>query len=260
MATIKKETVKRARDRSKKSTVKETVIPVVKKPDVKIESVMAKHVFTPEEKEQLFKRGYDAKKEIESINANLTSIKKTYGANIEAQELIETECFRKYSEGSEMRQTPAVIVFNYPIDNRKTAYRYDESQEDGRGELIEETDMSAADKERDLFERKPHEAPQEGVNAPAPESKGEFSDDQIAKATMIVRQAGKGSTVLLQRLMSIGYSMANRLIGRLEELGVVGPMQPGGERELIPAPDNPVLGEGFKVETLDEKNADEKNS
>jgi DNA segregation ATPase FtsK/SpoIIIE, S-DNA-T family len=63
-------------------------------------------------------------------------------------------------------------------------------------------------------------------------------DALIQQAIAIVRRSQKASASMLQRRLRIGYPRAARLIDELEELGVIGPAQPGGrEREVLWSPD-----------------------
>ena len=49
-----------------------------------------------------------------------------------------------------------------------------------------------------------------------------MGDPLIDEAAKIVSQYDKVSASLLQRKLSIGYARAARLLGQLEELGIVG--------------------------------------
>ena len=60
-------------------------------------------------------------------------------------------------------------------------------------------------------------------------------EDLILAATLLVRQENKASTSLLQRRLKLGYSRAARLMDELEATGVVGPLNEGGVREVLPA-------------------------
>lgn len=59
-------------------------------------------------------------------------------------------------------------------------------------------------------------------------------DPEVQEAIRIVRQNNKASVSLLQRQMSIGYSKAAGLMNALEALGVVGPYNGSGPREVLP--------------------------
>ncbi|MEN4099735.1 MAG: DNA translocase FtsK, partial [Anaerolineaceae bacterium] len=63
-------------------------------------------------------------------------------------------------------------------------------------------------------------------------------DALIQEAIRVVRHTQKASASLLQRRLRVGYPRAARLIDELEELGIIGPAQPGGrEREVLWSPD-----------------------
>lgn len=55
----------------------------------------------------------------------------------------------------------------------------------------------------------------------------EARDDLFDEAVAAVREAGRGSTTLLQRKLRIGYSRASRLVDQLEQAGILGPDQGG---------------------------------
>jgi len=58
-------------------------------------------------------------------------------------------------------------------------------------------------------------------------------EDDIKTATAIVRETGRGSFSTLQRRMKIGYPYADTLIRKLEQMGVLGPINADGMREVI---------------------------
>jgi S-DNA-T family DNA segregation ATPase FtsK/SpoIIIE len=58
-------------------------------------------------------------------------------------------------------------------------------------------------------------------------------DDLVIKAIAIVRETQRASASMLQRRLHIGYPRAARLVDELEELGVVGPAQPGGKERAV---------------------------
>lgn len=59
-------------------------------------------------------------------------------------------------------------------------------------------------------------------------------EDEIEKATEIVRAENKASTSLLQRRMNIGWADAARIMDALEERGIVGPYNGSDPREVLP--------------------------
>ena len=61
-------------------------------------------------------------------------------------------------------------------------------------------------------------------------------DDLFDEAVQAVREAGRGSTTLLQRKLRIGYSRASRLVEQLEQAGILGPDMGGSQgRTLLQA-------------------------
>ncbi len=59
-------------------------------------------------------------------------------------------------------------------------------------------------------------------------------DELIDQAIEVLRTTRRASTSLLQRRLRIGYPRAARLMDQLEEMGLVGPLSPGGkEREVL---------------------------
>jgi S-DNA-T family DNA segregation ATPase FtsK/SpoIIIE len=63
-------------------------------------------------------------------------------------------------------------------------------------------------------------------------------DALIKEAIKIVRRSQKASASMLQRRLRVGYPRAARLIDELEDLGVIGPSQPGGrDREVLWSPE-----------------------
>jgi S-DNA-T family DNA segregation ATPase FtsK/SpoIIIE len=63
-------------------------------------------------------------------------------------------------------------------------------------------------------------------------------DGLIEQAISIVRQSQRASASLLQRRLRIGYPRAARLLDQLEEMGVVGPSQGGGNERDVLASEN----------------------
>ncbi len=59
-------------------------------------------------------------------------------------------------------------------------------------------------------------------------------DPALAEAIDLARRQGRASISMLQRRLRIGYSRAARLIETMEEMGIVGPPEPGsGAREIL---------------------------
>ena len=68
---------------------------------------------------------------------------------------------------------------------------------------------------------------------PKPDADPEMMEDPLyPKAVAAVREKGKASPSMLQRLFCIGFIRADKLITRMEEEGVIGPYQPGGYRKI----------------------------
>jgi len=57
-------------------------------------------------------------------------------------------------------------------------------------------------------------------------------DDLYGEAKRVVTETGKASTSYIQRRLKVGYSRAARLLGMLEEKGVVGPGSGAKPREV----------------------------
>ncbi len=58
-------------------------------------------------------------------------------------------------------------------------------------------------------------------------------DDLLKSAVDIVVRSGIGSTSLLQRKLKVGFARAGRLMDELEKLGMVGPPQQSGRRDVL---------------------------
>lgn len=70
----------------------------------------------------------------------------------------------------------------------------------------------------------------------ADDASEEEEDALLEQALNIVKQQGTASASMLQRRLRIGYNRAARLIEDMERAGMVSPMQPNGNREvLVPA-------------------------
>ena len=76
------------------------------------------------------------------------------------------------------------------------------------------------------------------------QSKAGFAGEEelINQAIEIVSQSQRASVSALQRQLRIGYTKAALLMDRLEERGIVGPMQ-NGEREILAIKIDPGTGE-----------------
>ncbi|MFA7159898.1 MAG: DNA translocase FtsK 4TM domain-containing protein [Kiritimatiellia bacterium] len=58
-------------------------------------------------------------------------------------------------------------------------------------------------------------------------------DDLLQTAIQIIRETRRASVSLLQRRMKIGYNRAGRLMDKLEEQGIVGPVHGSDPREIL---------------------------
>ena len=92
--------------------------------------------------------------------------------------------------------------------------------------------MPVISEEEALADEDPEEDPESDVieneNDEAP------ADDLIAAATLLVRHENKASVSLLQRRLKLGYARAARLMDKLQEAGIVGPIGENGAREVLP--------------------------
>nr|WP_243136550.1 DNA translocase FtsK [Janthinobacterium tructae] len=66
-----------------------------------------------------------------------------------------------------------------------------------------------------------------------PPGDGSTTDPLYDQAVEVVRTQQRASISLVQRHLRIGYNRAARLIETLEQLGVVGAMEPNGHREVL---------------------------
>ena len=67
---------------------------------------------------------------------------------------------------------------------------------------------------------------------PKPEDPEIMEDPLYQKAVAAVREKGKASPSMLQRMFCIGFIRADKMISRMEIEGVIGPYQPGGYRKI----------------------------
>ena len=56
----------------------------------------------------------------------------------------------------------------------------------------------------------------------------EEGDPLVSEAIDLVRREGRASITMLQRKMRLGYPKAAYLIDRMEQMGIVGPVQEAG--------------------------------
>lgn len=60
-----------------------------------------------------------------------------------------------------------------------------------------------------------------------------LEDPLLEQAKKVIVESQQGSVSILQRQLRIGYSRAASLIGKLEELGVVGPFRGSKARDVL---------------------------
>lgn len=102
----------------------------------------------------------------------------------------------------------------------------DEAEDDDEPPIEDDEDLEDED-DGDGEDEDDGEDGEDALDYPA-------DDPEVQEATRIVRQNNKASVSLLQRQMSIGYSKAAGLMNALEALGVVGPYNGSGPREVLP--------------------------
>jgi len=71
-----------------------------------------------------------------------------------------------------------------------------------------------------------------GANAPSGEKKAK-DEEALRSAIQVVVEAGRASTSLLQRKLSMGYATAGRLIVELEDRVVIGPYEGSKPRKVL---------------------------
>jgi S-DNA-T family DNA segregation ATPase FtsK/SpoIIIE len=79
----------------------------------------------------------------------------------------------------------------------------------------------------------PEGEPAAGGNAQAGSGFGGEADPLYDQAVEIVVKNKRASISLVQRHLRIGYNRAARLLEDMEKAGLVSPMQPNGNRELL---------------------------
>ena len=65
---------------------------------------------------------------------------------------------------------------------------------------------------------------------------GDEDDPLYDEAVRIVTETRRASISAVQRRLRIGYNRAARLVEQMERVGIVGPLQPNGSREVLAAP------------------------
>ena len=113
---------------------------------------MMNYRFTGEELIDLGQLAAGYQRTRDEYEAQLTSIKSDYKGKIEGSESNRDGCFRKMTDGYEMRDVQAVVEFNAPKKGRKTLFLLDEDAEDKKGVKIGEEGMTQADLQMTLDE------------------------------------------------------------------------------------------------------------
>jgi hypothetical protein len=101
--------------------------------------------------------------------------------------------------------------------------------------VVNSKNMPVIDEAEAEDEDEPPEDPDDEDDEIDQENEAAPDEDLILAATLLVRQENKASISLLQRRLKLGYSRAARLMDALEDAGVVGPLNEGGVREVLPA-------------------------
>lgn len=77
------------------------------------------------------------------------------------------------------------------------------------------------------------EAPWDAAKHHASEDKEKAGDDLTDQAIELIRSTNQASISFLQRKLGIGYPRAARLMDQLEEMGIVGPDEGKGARDIL---------------------------
>ncbi len=64
----------------------------------------------------------------------------------------------------------------------------------------------------------------------------EETDELYDQAVAFVLESRRASISAVQRKLKIGYNRAARMIEEMERVGIVGPLQPNGQREVLAPP------------------------
>ena len=75
--------------------------------------------------------------------------------------------------------------------------------------------------------------PVEEVQAPAAMTAPAGADALYLQAVAVVRERGRGSVIILQRKLGIGYTRAVRILEQLLRSGVVGPENASGSHPVL---------------------------
>ena len=77
----------------------------------------------------------------------------------------------------------------------------------------------------------------------AEEPASESADSLVAQARDLALQHRRVSAPLIQRKLGVGYNRASGILDDLEEMGIVGPGDPGKSRPVLLGPNAPAVGE-----------------
>jgi hypothetical protein len=128
--------------------------PKSKQLDARQERVQAKYTFTGEELVELGRIASREQNEAESLDRQLSSIKKDFQGRIEGAEMRRNMAFSKLNDGFEMREYEAVIVFNRPKKGSKTLYYLDTEADNKCGAMIRVESMTPGDCQQELFDQR----------------------------------------------------------------------------------------------------------
>ncbi len=105
-------------------------------------------------------------------------------------------------------------------------------RKNSEGVQYNEAVMADMDRESEKYNK---DKRQGGGDFPAAEGSGDVGseEDLLHRAIEVALESGKISTSLLQRRLSVGFGKAARMIDRMEEMGIVGPLNGQKPREIL---------------------------
>lgn len=189
--------------------------PEEKKPDTAVVTMGIRHDFTPDERINFATIAAEAAELIATKEQEFDSVKASHKADIVGLEARQSAAFTSFRTGYEMRQEACIVEFNAPESGRKSIFLLDDKKKEKKGEFVRDELMTPADLQREL--------PIEGG----------LPEDLINKGTELVRKEGKASVSMLQRGLSLGYTVASKLMDKLQQLNVVGPAKGAEPREVL---------------------------